>query len=59
MHTEAVDCYVKSLGFQDLDDYVKQVGAIEASRIDKFEKYLMARERVQKEKIVKLIIKCK
>lgn len=58
MHSEAVDCYVKSLGFKDLDDYIKQCSPHDA-KLEKFEKFLMTREKMQVEKYVKLILKCK
>lgn len=59
MYTEAVDCYIKSLGYSGMDEYIKKCPKDEFFRIKKFEDYLMAREKMKIEKYVKLILKCK
>lgn len=59
VHSEALDCYIKSLGYSDMDEYIKKCPKDERFRIKKFEDYLMAREKMKIEEYVKLILMCK
>ena len=59
IHEDAVNCYIFSMGYINLDDFIRRAEQSEYVKLENFEKSLKIREDYTKKRYVKLILMCK
>ena len=59
IHEEAVNCYIFSMGYSNLDDFIQKAEPSEHIVLENFEKSLKIREQNTIKRYVGLILKCK